>query len=361
MKFSSLTVLGLLSSLCSVQAQSTTSMAPSMAPSLSLSPSGSPSLSLSPSGSPSLSFFPTLGSYDISFTACTFTADNVSKIGTVNCDFTASGPQGFVVNSDVYASNCSGDAPTGITHDLSDPEGESEAYTQAISIGFETFPSLTANSDPQDITFCLQAEVTDGSTVYKEIKKAINLSVTYDNSFTSDGLAVDDYDPNNADDSLDSSLEYKVTATRCDQFGTAVSGNLEIGDNFFLCVQGTPDVVMVTEIENLTAAKGESLSLLLISSGDSGGNAIQYGKGSNKLIIGIRLPASFFASEDPVTFTGDAEISVGNNRRQLLRIMQEDQTVDFSVKVGVESVSSAVSVSMFGAAIVTSAVVALVL
>ena len=62
-----------------------------------------------------------------------------------------------------------------------------------------------------------------------------------------------------------------------------------------------------------------------------------------------------------MTFTGTAAITVGSNRRQLVRIMQEDETLDFSVEVGVESVSSAVSVSMFGAAIVTSAAVALVL
>lgn len=368
MKFSSLIALGLLSSLCSVQAQDpsdapSTSSAPSDAPSNAPSnaPSRSPSVSMSPSVQP------TLASYEISFSnECAFVADNVTKIGTINCGFTASGPQDFGVGGAIYGSDgstCSGTAPDGVALVTATPRSPvGSIYTESINIGFNAFEGLTADSEAQNITFCLEAEVTDNAdVVYKEVKKVITLSITYDDTFTSAGLTAVVYDPNQGTDSVDSNLAYTVDARRCDQFGETVSGNLEIGDNFFLCVQGDPTSVLVTEIETLTASKGDSLSLQLIGGESSGANAQQYGKGSNILIIGIRLPASFYTGAGDVTFTGEAAITVGSNRRQLVRIMQEDQTLDFSVEVGVESVSSAVSVSMFGAAIVTSAVVALVL
>lgn len=155
-----------------------------------------------------------------------------------------------------------------------------------------------------------------------------------------------------------------LTAFRCDDDGDASTDtNLELGETYFLCVNGDQDAVIVKDINSLNAIKAGVSDLPLIAGGTPNTNTFVFGKESEKVIIATRLPATFFEADGFVTLEGTAEIKRGGGNRKLaqVRILQEStESADFSMTVKVES-SSAASVSAFGVVTVFGVVVALVL
>ena len=155
-----------------------------------------------------------------------------------------------------------------------------------------------------------------------------------------------------------------LTAFRCDDDGDASTDtNLELGETYFLCVNGDQDTVIVKDINSLNAIKAGVSDLPLIAGGTPNTNTFVFGKESEKIIIATRLPATFFEADGFVTLEGTAEIKRGGGNRKLaqVRILQEStESADFSMTVKVES-SSAASVSAFGVVTVFGVVVAFVL
>merc|ERR1712146_263390 len=120
-----------------------------------------------------------------------------------------------------------------------------------------------------------------------------------------------------------------------------------LGENFFLCVEGAQDAVIINDITTLDATKNGVTDLALIDEATPNSNTFVYGKQSEKVVVATRLPATFFEDDEVVTLVGTADIVTGGGGRKLaqVRIMQESpQSADFSMTVEVES-SSAASLS----------------
>ena len=138
---------------------------------------------------------------------------------------------------------------------------------------------------------------------------------------------------------------------------------MELGENFYLCVEGDQDAVIINDIESLDATKTGVTDLALIDGATPNSNTFVYGKETGKVVVATRLPATFFEADGDVTLEGTADIVTGGGTRKLaqVRIMQESpQSADFSMTVEVES-SSAASLSAFGVAAAFGLVAALVL
>ena len=304
--------------------------------------------------------------------SCAFDAAT-PDVGDITCSFTASGGAGHSITSDVYAaSDCEGSAPTGVVQDdnptftLVSGDGttqEESTYSATISL---TNSVETTGAD--SIDFCLKVEVEDSNgDVYDWIGQKITLNVDLDGSFsTGSDLTTTTFDGNTDVNDI-GTVTFGVTAYRCDETGETSSDSiLELGENFFLCVEGEQDAVIINDITTLGATKdddNDDTDLALITDGNPNSNTFVYGKESEKVVVATRLPATFFEDDGAVTLEGTADIVTGGGTRKLaqVRIMQESpQSADFSMIVEVES-SSAASLSTFGVAAAFGLVAALVL
>jgi len=154
-----------------------------------------------------------------------------------------------------------------------------------------------------------------------------------------------------------------------------------VGENFFLCVKGSQSQVVISNIKEMTATKTDpTLSLSIVTEVDDGSgegtsnsNTFVYGNGQNKVVIATRLPAIYFASDGPVTFSGSANIVVGNEvspdtRRRLSRSMQvasasSEESANFSMVIqvaGMDDASSASAIKTIAAMFFAAAVAALI-
>merc|ERR1711935_313838 len=206
---------------------------------------------------------------------------------------------------------------------------------------------------------------------------AINGDFSTDNS-----LSTEIFDGDASDENLEKS-SFGVGINRCDQNGDEVSNDatLAVGENFFLCVKGSQSQVVISNIGEMTATKtGDTPSLSIATQvedgsgeGTSNSNTFVYGNGQNKVVIATRLPATFFASGGPVTFSGSANIVVGNKvspdaRRQLSRSMQvasasSEESANFSMVIqvaGMDDASSASAIKTTAAMFFAAAVAALI-
>jgi len=200
--------------------------------------------------------------------------------------------------------------------------------------------------------------------VYDWIGQKITLNVDLDGSFSTESdLTTTPFDGNTEQADDVGTVTFGVSAYRCDETGeTSSDSSLELGENFFLCVEGEQDAVIINDITTLGATKTGVTDLALITGGNANSNTFVYGKESGKVIVATRLPATFFEDDGSVTLEGtaDIEIETGGGGRKLaqVRIMQESpQSADFSMTVEVES-SSAASLSAFGVAAVLGLVAA---
>merc|ERR1712021_35131 len=109
------------------------------------------------------------------------------------------------------------------------------------------------------------------------------------------------------------------------------------------------------------------------SEGTPNSNTFVYGNGQNQVVIATRLPATFFASDGAVTFSGSANIVVGNEvspgaRRRLSRSMQvasasSEESANFSMVIqvaGMDDASSASAIKTTAAMFFAAAVAALI-
>jgi len=137
--------------------------------------------------------------------------------------------------------------------------------------------------------------------------------------------------------------DFQVTAKRCDTDGNEVTEDTElsVGENFFLCVNGSQNVV-ISGIQELVATKNNVDDVILVTStgagseGTNNANTFVYGKDINQIIIATRIPSRFFQGTGSITLTGAANIGVGG-RRRLVRLMQEtstsEESSDFSTEI----------------------------
>ena len=307
--------------------------------------------------------------FDITLDSCTFTP-GTTDVGDIVCNFDAKGGVGHDITSAIYAaSDCEGSAPTGIEQDpsptftLVSGDGttqETSTYSATISLANSAVPT-----DATSIDFCLKVEVKDSNgDVYDWIGQKITLGVGLDGTFsTGSDLTTTTFDGNTEADDI-GTVTFGVTAYRCDETGEASSDSiLELGENFFLCVDGDQDAVIINDITTLEATKDDDTDVALITEGEPNPNTFVYGKETGKVVVATRLPATFFEDDGAFTLEGTAVIVTGGGTRKLaqVRIMQESpQSADFSMTVEVES-SSAASLSAFGVAAAFGLVAALVL
>ena len=346
----------------------TTTCAPDDTPAPSKNPSSTPSSTPSKNPTPS----PTYASapdFDIVLVSCTFTP-GTTDVGDIVCEFDGKGGVGHDITSALYAaSDCEGSAPTGVVQDdnptftLVSGDGttqESSTYSATISLANSAVPTEATSID-----FCLKVEVKDSDgDVYDWIGQKITLNVDLDGSFSTESdLTTTPFDGNTDVNDI-GTVTFSVTAYRCDETGETSSDSiLELGENFFLCVEGEQDAVIINDITTLDATKNGVTDLALIDGATPNSNTFVYGKESEKVVVATRLPATFFEDDGAVTLEGTAEIVTGGGTRKLaqVRIMQESpQSADFSMTVEVES-SSAASLSAFGVAAAFGLVAALVL
>ena len=306
--------------------------------------------------------------FDITLVSCDFTS-STTDVGDITCSFTASGGAGHSITSDVYAaSDCAGSAPTGVVQDdnptftLVSGDGttqEESTYSATVSVANSAVPTGVDSID-----FCLKVEVRDSDGyVYDWIGQRISLTVALDGTFSTESdLTTATFDGDTDVNDI-GSVTFGVIAFRCDETGDATTDtNLALGENFFLCVERSQDTVIVNDITSLDVTKAGVPLLALITGGTSNSNTFVYGKGSEKVVVATRLPATFFEADGVVTLEGTADIERGVGSRKLapVRLLQESpQSTDFSMTVEVDS-SSAASVSAFGLATVFGLVVALV-
>ena len=326
--------------------------------------------SSSPSETPTTApVFAAAPDYDIVLDSCTF-IPGTTDVGEITCDFVASGGAGHSITNDVYAaSDCVGSPPTGVVKDdnptftLVSGDGttqESSTYSVTVSLANSAVPTEATSID-----FCLKVEVKDSDgDVYDWIGQKITLNVDLDGSFSTESdLTTTPFDGNTDINDI-GTVTFSVTAYRCDETGETSSDSiLELGENFFLCVEGDQDAVIINDITTLDATKNGVTDLALIDGATPNSNTFVYGKESEKVVVATRLPATFFEDDGAVTLVGTADIVTGGGTRKLaqVRIMQESpQSADFSMTVEVES-SSAASLSTFGVAAVFGLVAALVL
>ena len=347
----------------------TTTCAPDDTPAPTKNPTSTPSSTPSKNPTPS----PTYASapdFDIVLVSCTFTP-GTTDVGDIVCEFDGKGGVGHDITSAIYAaSDCEGSAPTGVVQD------DNPTFSSALESGSQTQEESTysatislANSavptDATSIDFCLKVEVEDSDgDVYDWIGQKITLGVDLDGSFsTGSALTTTPFDGNTDINDI-GTVTFGVTAYRCDETGETSSDSiLELGENFFLCVEGEQDAVIINDITTLDATKNGVTDLALIDGATPNSNTFVYGKESEKVVVATRLPATFFEDDEVVTLVGNAVIVTGGGTRKLaqVRIMQESpQSADFSMTVEVES-SSAASLSAFGVAAAFGLVAALVL
>merc|ERR1712146_351091 len=84
-----------------------------------------------------------------------------------------------------------------------------------------------------------------------------------------------------------------------------------LGENFFLCVEGAQDAVIINDITTLDATKTGVTDLALIDGATPNSNTFVYGKESEKVVVATRLPATFFEDDEVVTLVGTADIVTG--------------------------------------------------
>ena len=300
--------------------------------------------------------------------SCVFTPAT-TDVGDITCSFSAFGGEDHTITSAVYASDCAGSAPTGVEQDgnptptLLNGDGtaqEESTYSVTISLA-----NSAVSAGAQPINFCLKVEVKDSNRdVYDWIGQKITLGVDLDGEFsTGSDLTTTAFDGITAINDI-GTVTFGVTAYRCDETGETSSDSiLELGENFFLCVEGVQDAVIINDIDSLDATKTGVTDLALIDGATPNSNTFVYGKQSEKVVVATRLPATFFEDDEVVTLVGTAVIVTGGGIRKLaqVRIMQESpQSADFSMTVEVES-SSAASLSAFGVAAAFGLVATLVL
>ena len=307
--------------------------------------------------------------FDITLVSCVFTPAT-TDVGDITCSFSAFGGEDHTITSAVYAIDCAGSAPTGVEQDgnptptLLNGDGttqEESTYSVTISLA-----NSAVSAGAQPINFCLKVEVKDSNgDVYDWIGQKITLGVDIDGEFsTGSDLTTTTFDGNTDFNDIGTTT-FSVTAFRCDNTGDAFPEDtiLELGENFYLCVEGDQDAVIINDIESLDATKTGVTDLALIDGATPNSNTFVYGKETGKVVVATRLPATFFEADGDVTLEGTADIVTGGGTRKLaqVRIMQESpQSADFSMIVEVES-SSAASLSTFGVAAVFGLVAALVL
>ena len=336
--------------------------------------------SSSPSETPTTApVFAAAPDYDIVLDSCTF-IPGTTDVGEITCDFVASGGAGHSITNDVYAaSDCVGSPPTGVVKDdnptftLVSGDGttqEESTYSATISL---TNSVETTGAD--SIDFCLKVEVEDSNgDVYDWIGQKITLGVDLDGTFSSESdLTTTTFDGDTDVNDI-GSVTFGVIAFRCDETGDATTDtNVALGENFFLCVERNQDTVIVNDITSLDVTKSGVTDFALIAGGTPNSNTFVYGKGSEKVVVATRLPATFFEADGVVTLEGTADIESSLFSRKLapVRLLQESpveflqespQSADFSMTVEVEvDSSSAASVSAFGLATVFGSVAAFLL
>jgi len=305
--------------------------------------------------------------FDIVLDSCTFTPA-ITDVGLIVCQFDGKGGVGHNITSDLYDKECESGVSGGIEQDTTFSSVlESGSQTQEEST-FNATISLANSAVPTNATsidFCLKVEVEDSAgDVYDWIGQKITLNVDLDGSFSTESSLTTTTFDGNTDVNDIGNVTFGVTAYRCDETGETSSDSiLELGENFFLCVEGEQDAVIINDITTLEATKDDDTDVALITSGNPNSNTFVYGKQSEKVVVATRLPATFFEDDEVVTLVGSAVIVTGGGTRKLaqVRIMQESpQSADFSMTVEVES-SSAASLSAFGVAAAFGLVAALVL
>lgn len=333
----------------------------------SKNPSSTPSSEPSKNPTPS----PTYASapeFDIVLDSCTFTP-GTTDVGDIVCEFDGKGGVGHNIFSNLYAADCESGVSGGIEQDTtfsSVLESGSQTQEESTFIATISLANSAVPTDATSIDFCLKVEVEDSADdVYDWIGQKITLGVALDGTFSTESdLTTTTFDGNTEEADDVGTVTFGVTAYRCDETGETSSDSiLELGENFFLCVEGVQDAVIINDIDSLDATKTGGTDLALIDEATPNSNTFVYGKQSEKVVVATRLPATFFEDDEVVTLVGTAVIVTGGGIRKLaqVRIMQESpQSADFSMTVEVES-SSAASLSAFGVAAAFGLVATLVL
>jgi len=273
--------------------------------------------------------------YSLSFSGCSFvsnSADDVEDFGDIVCSFTASGGTDHTVTSEIYGVDCesSSTPPAGVAQDeestfdrtvVTDSNQESSTYQVTISVAHSAVLS-------GGFQFCLMTDVKDSTgEIYDFIGQKISLPATYDGNFNVGGLTTEASDGITQTAADAGTASFTVDAFRCNIAGTQVSDDLELslGENFFLCVEGSQSSVRIVNIESLLASKDNIENIDLIAADGSTPSTFLYGLNTNKAVIATRLPSRFFSSDGAITLTGTAVIENGGGRR-LARLMQETST-----------------------------------
>jgi len=287
--------------------------------------------------------------YDIEFVSCGFvTATDAIDVGDIACSFTASGGVGHTIESQIMDDDCTSTfTQTGVVQDanptfVADDDGGStteqgSTYDVVISLDYSAVQS-------DDIAFCLLTSVLDVERdSYAAIGQRIRLPVNIDGTFNTDGLTTEVAEVSTEEAAETGQANFLVTAKRCDTDGNEVTKDTElsVGENFFLCVNGSQNVV-ISGIQELVATKNNVVDVILVTStgagseGTNNANTFVYGKDTNQIIIATRIPSRFFQGTGSITLTGAANIGVGG-RRRLVRLMQEtstsEESSDFSTEI----------------------------
>merc|ERR1712086_1218135 len=281
--------------------------------------------------------------YDIELVSCAFvTATDAIDVGDITCSFTASGGVGHTIVSQIMDDDCTSTfTQTGVVQDanptfVADDDGGS-TYDVVISLDYSAVQS-------GDIAFCLLTSVLDVERdSYAVIGQRIRVPVNIDGTFNTDGLTTEVAEVSTEEAAETGQANFLVTAKRCDTDGNEVTKDTElsVGENFFLCVNGSQNVV-ISGIQVLVATKNNVVDVILVTStgagseGTNNANTFVYGKDTNQIIIATRIPSRFFQGTGSITLTGAANIGVGG-RRRLVRLMQEtstsEESSDFSTEI----------------------------
>jgi len=320
--------------------------------------------------------------FDVTLTTspgCVFAA-GTGTIGTITCTFDTEGGAGYTVDSGLYETDCvTTGTPTGVS--LGDtpvtPALENGSNRQYISTYVVTLDIANSAAANGNLAFCLKTEVKDkDGDVYDWTGQKIRLAINVDGTFTTNSLSTQTFDGATTAEQNVGASSFGVSINRCDENGGEVTSGtaLTVGENFYLCVKGKQSQVIVSNIEEMTAAKTGATTLSLVTATSTGSegtvnsNTFVYGNGQNQVVIATRLPSTFFATGGTVTFTGSANIVVGA-RRRLSRSMEvastsSEESANFSMDIqvaGMDDASSASAIkttaAMFFAVVVAALIV----
>jgi len=277
-----------------------------------------------------LQFLPAPPAYTLGTPNCTFDFTDLTEKEDIECIQDYEAPEDAILDGNLIRGNCT-DMSTGPPEDI-------EWTTEKIDTT-KVVTKIQFNAKFEGVTkLCLLTRVVtrDDIEMYY-VKTPIEVTLEYDGSFSiTAGVEATDIE-----DKAEDKVLFTANAFICNPDFTIFAGTFTISSILYVCVQPN-EKQLTTVIQDVNYfylhQAGDKLTKFdaVRPGGITSAVTIVVSKNTRRLIIGTRLPATFFDTDALIEGVGEVILSQGARKLESGRGLQEDVTQAFNFRLRTE-------------------------